>query len=133
MKPTLITRVISINLIVLAVAVLLAGCFTNRYNTYSGPTLPKGQVGIIKPYFSLSQGFILRFMGCDGVECKADYDELALLPGKHTIKFTAMVFTGNSFQGIGDCDKEINVEAGGRYLATGTLAGSLSVDIVRQK
>jgi hypothetical protein len=145
-----VIRFINLNLFILVFGLFITGCAT-RWTAYPGSTLPDAQVGIVRPYYSIGQGFVISMIGCDDVKKNKQYDELALLPGKHTITFSAVAPVGVAFREIGRCNAECYIESGGKYLATGMMLhpakidrdplsgrqelipGTLSVDIVRQK
>jgi len=119
---------------IMVAVVFCSGCESVK-QAYPGPALPRDRVAVVKDYFSVSQGFYIDAIECDGEKInEKNQGGITLLPGKHTITYNAIGIVGvQGFQEIARGSTEVSVEAGGIYLATGHMTTRAQVDVKTER
>ena len=102
-------------------ALTLTGCASVIFKTYPGPARPRNDIAVLRcgsasifPPFSPFNRLNGYVAAVDGREPPETPDEVAMLPGRHTITFvsyTTLGYHGNTVI------KDLDVEAGKSYLA----------------
>lgn len=102
-------------------ALTLTGCASVMFQTYPGPARPRNDIAVLRcgsasifPPFSPFNRLNVYVAAVDGREPPETPDEVAMLPGRHTITFvsyTTLGYHGNTVI------KDLDVEAGKSYLA----------------